>query len=131
MGVPVISLAGEHHMSRIALSILTHLDMAFFAASTPEEYVSKATTLAAKPEALMKIRTSLRARMAVSPLCNRAIFTANVEHAYRKMWHKWCKSKGVDVPTEELTPDDQRYRTEALICSSKSTDNGQPWIDSG
>jgi len=118
MGVPVISLVGKDHKSRVGLSILSRLGLEFFAASTPEEYVSKATTLAAKPEALMKIRTSLRARMAVSPLCNRAIFTANVEHAYRKMWHKWCKSKGVDLPAEESMPDDQSSRTEALICSS-------------
>lgn len=126
MGVPVISLVGKDHKSRVGLDILSRLGLEFFAASTPQEYVSKATALAAKPEALMKIRSSLRARMAVSPLCNRAIFTANVEHAYRKMWHKWCKSKGVDVPTEEPMPDDQSSRTEALICSSQSTDYSQP-----
>jgi len=126
MGVPVISLFGKGHNSRVGLSILSRIGLEFFAASTPEEYVKKATVLAAKPEALKKIRTSMRARMAVSPLCNRDKFASNVEKAYRKMWYRWCRCRGVDVPTEELTPDDQRYRTDALICSSQSTDYGQP-----
>jgi len=36
------------------------------------------------------------------------------------MWHKWCKSKGVDVPSEELRPDAQHLSAEAAACSSKS-----------
>jgi predicted O-linked N-acetylglucosamine transferase (SPINDLY family) len=91
MGVPVISLVGEHHMSRVGLSLLTRLGLEFFAASTPDEYVSKACALAAKPDALAKIRTTMRARMAVSPLCNRDLFVRNIEQAYRKMWHRWCQ----------------------------------------
>ena len=88
--------------------------------SDPEEYIAKATTLAHKPEALAKIRSSMRARMAASPVCNRALFARNIEQAYRRMWYKWCKSKGVDVPNEELRPDAQRLSAEAAACSSKS-----------
>lgn len=121
MGVPVISLTGEHHMSRVGLSILTRLGLEFFAASTPDEYVSKATVLAAKPDALAKIRAQVRARMAASTLCNRDLFTKNIEQAYRTMWYKWCKSKGVDVPSEELRPDAQRLSADTAACSSKST----------
>jgi len=121
MGVPVVSLCGEHHMSRVGLSILSNVGLEFFAASTPDEYVSKTIALAAKPKALMKIRASMRARMAVSPLCNRDKFAANIEQAYRKMWYKWCKSKGVDVPSEELRPDAQRLSADTAACPSKST----------
>ncbi len=102
MGVPVISLVGEHHMSRVGLSILTSVELEFFAASTAEQYVAKATALAAKPEALAKIRASMRDRMAPSPLCNRALFVKNIEQAYRKMWHRWCTDQGVDVPNEQV-----------------------------
>ena len=101
MGVPVISLVGEHHMSRVGLSILTRLGLEFFAASTPDEYVSKATALAAKPDALAKIHAQVRARMAVSPLCNRDLFTKNIEQAYRQMWHDYCRSK--EIETEQIT----------------------------
>ena len=97
MGTPVISLVGEAHMSRVGLSILTRLGLEFFAASTPDEYVSKATALAANPDALAKIRAQVRARMAFSPLCNRELFTKNIEQAYRKMWHDYCRSKGVEI----------------------------------
>ena len=102
MGTPVISLVGEAHMSRVGLSILTRLGLEFFAASTPDEYVSKATALAANPDALAKIRAQVRARMAVSPLCNRDLFAKNIEQAYRKMWHGYCSSK--EVETEQIAP---------------------------
>ena len=92
MGVPVISLVGEHHMSRVSLSILTRLGLEFFTAATPDEYVSKAVALAAKPEALAKIRASMRPRMEASDLCNAETFAKNIEQEYRKMWQIWCKN---------------------------------------
>ena len=94
MGVPVISLVGEHHMSRVGLSILARLGLKFFTASTPDEYVSKAMALAVKPDALAKIRSSMRERIVAGGLCNREKFTKSLEQAYRKMWHQWCQSKG-------------------------------------
>lgn len=97
MGVPVISLVGRHHFSRVGLSILSSLGLEFFAASTPNEYVLKATALAEKPDALAKIRSSMRARMAASTLCNSDLFAGNIEQAYRKMWRCWCKSRVVNV----------------------------------
>jgi len=82
MGVPAISLVVEHHMSRVGLSILIRLGLEFFTALKPDEYVLKASALAAKTEALAKIRASMRARMAVSPLCNRDRFTVNIKQEY-------------------------------------------------
>jgi predicted O-linked N-acetylglucosamine transferase (SPINDLY family) len=105
MGVPVISLVGEHHMSRVGLSLLTRLGLEFFAASTPDEYVSKACALAAKPQALAKIRASMRERMAYSPLCNRDLFTHNIEQAYRKMWHRWCRYIDNTVTDQKIKVD--------------------------
>jgi len=90
MGVPVVSLRGNSYVSRTGLSILTNIGFEFFVASSPEEYVAKATALAAKPEALAKIRGSMRQRMLASPLCDAKTFASSVEQAYRKMWHKWC-----------------------------------------
>ncbi len=113
MGVPVISLVGDHHMSRVGLSILTSVGLEFFAASTAEEYVAKATVLAAKPDALAKIRASMRDRMAPSPLCNRSLFTRSIEQAYRKMWHQWCNNQGVDVPNEEANLENISHVVEA------------------
>ncbi len=91
MGVPVISLAGQHQAERVGLSILSRLDMQCFAAATPAEYTAKAVALANKPESLMEMRASMRSRMAESPLCDKERFARDVEAAYREMWHKWCR----------------------------------------
>ncbi|OQA00796.1 MAG: hypothetical protein BWY69_01570 [Planctomycetes bacterium ADurb.Bin401] len=91
MGVPVISIVGEHHMSRVGLSILTNLGFEFFAAPTPEQYIARAVALASKPDSLAKIRNTMRDRMRASSLCNKAVFAKRMEDAYRQMWHIWCQ----------------------------------------
>jgi len=93
MGVPTISLTGKPHISRFGIGILSRAGLEFFAASTPEEYVAKASALAAKPEALAKIRATMRQRMAASILGDAKTFAGGAEDTYRKMWHKWCQSR--------------------------------------
>ena len=92
MGVPTVSLVGECHPSRVGLSILTRLGLEFFAASTPREYVAKATALATNLPALAQIRRTMRARIAASGLCYAKGFAGQIEAAYRQMWHRWCQS---------------------------------------
>lgn len=102
MGVPAISLVGKHgFLSRMGLSILSRVGMEFFAASTAREYVAKATALANNLPSLAKIRASMRQRMACSTLRDAKVFARDLEQAYRKMWHRWCRSQGADVPNEE------------------------------
>ena len=93
MGVPIISLVGECHASRVGLSILSQAGLEFFAASTPNEYVAKARALAGKLQALEKIRASMRERMIRTGLCDPKRFAPQVETAYRKMWHRWCRCR--------------------------------------
>lgn len=91
MGVPVITLSGvDHHLSRVGLSILTRLKLEFFAAATPREYIAKAVSLAQNIDALARIRSSMRARIAVSGLCHARAFARQVEGAYRHIWRQWC-----------------------------------------
>lgn len=98
MGVPVIAMLGNHHSSRVSLSLLKQLGMDFFVASTEEEYIAKACALAANRESLSKISETMRHRMAASDLCNKTKFAANMEQAYRKMWQSWCQwQKGRQV----------------------------------
>jgi len=93
MGVPVISLMGHAHASRVGFDILSRLDLQFFAAKTPDEYIKKAIALASKPEALTKIRETMRQRLAASCLCNYEVITKDIENAYRKMWRDYCETK--------------------------------------
>jgi len=97
MGVPTISLVGKCHASRVGLSILSRVGLEFFAASTPREYVAKATALATNLPALAQIRTSMRARIATSGLCYAKGFADQVEAAYRGMWHRWCRARSTNV----------------------------------
>jgi predicted O-linked N-acetylglucosamine transferase (SPINDLY family) len=101
MGVPVVTLVGKHRVSRVGLSLLSRIGLEFFAVSTPDEYLRKATALSQSRESLAKIRASLRQRMESSVLCDANRFAREVEAAYRKMWHRWCRSRGVDVPGRE------------------------------
>ena len=93
MGVPVISLRGQAHASRVGFDILSRLDLQFFAAQTETDYVNKAIALASSPEALTKLRATMRQRLAASPLCNYRLITHDIESAYRKMWRDYCDSQ--------------------------------------
>jgi predicted O-linked N-acetylglucosamine transferase (SPINDLY family) len=93
MGVPVISLVGKCSVSRAGLVILSYLGLELFTASTPEEYVAKATALAGNLEALEKIRASMRERMVASVLFDAKGLAHRVETAYRKMWQQWCRDR--------------------------------------
>ena len=120
MGVPVISLVGEHHMSRVGLSILTRFGMGFLAASTPEEYVVRAAALAAKTDTLAEMRAVMRRTIAGASLCNTSKFVKNVEAAYRTMWHKWCENQDVNIDAQEIASQEQRPGDEIKISSITS-----------
>ncbi|MBN1805679.1 MAG: tetratricopeptide repeat protein [Sedimentisphaerales bacterium] len=92
MGVPVITLTGELHVSRVGLSILTRIGLEFFAASTPKEYITRATALANNRQALENLRATMRERMNSSILRDSKKFASGVETVYRKMWHRWIES---------------------------------------
>ena len=102
MGVPVITLAGDRHASRVGLDILTRLEMEFFAAKTPQEYIKKAVALAMKPDALNQIRATMRQRLATSPFCNSKLITADIEQTYRQMWRNYCQSKAEEHNPPQL-----------------------------
>jgi len=108
MGVPVISLIGEQHLSRVGLSLLTNVGLEFFAASNADEYVSKAVALAAKPEALAQIRSTMRNRLAASNLCNNYGFAKKIEQAYRKMWQDYCARQRQENNITEIKMDSEK-----------------------
>jgi predicted O-linked N-acetylglucosamine transferase (SPINDLY family) len=90
MGVPTLTLAGEHYVSRMGLSILSNAGLGFFVASSPEGLVKKAVALSHGLEALAQIRAALRGQMAQGPLCDVRGHARSLEQAYRWMWRRWC-----------------------------------------
>jgi predicted O-linked N-acetylglucosamine transferase (SPINDLY family) len=90
MGVPVVTLAGKTWVGRVGTSMLNAAGLSALVTATPEAYVDLAATLATDEPLLTELRSSLRARLAQSPLCDAASFTRSLEAAYREMWRAWC-----------------------------------------
>jgi protein O-GlcNAc transferase len=94
MGVPVVTLAGDRHASRVGTSLLTNIGLPELVAQTEDEYRKIAVQLAADLGKLRFLREHLRDMMRHSPLTNAERFTANLENCYRKMWRTYCAEKG-------------------------------------
>ena len=91
MGVPVITLEGEAHVSRTGVSLLNQVGLEHLIAKTPKEYVHIACSLALDIDSLIELRKTLRERMKSSPLMNERAFTNKLEASYREIWYKWVK----------------------------------------
>jgi len=86
MGVPVVTLAGDRHASRVGISLLTTANLTEFIAADPGEYLRIATELARDPERLAHLRSSLRGALDCSPLRDGPAYTRRVEAALRDLW---------------------------------------------
>jgi predicted O-linked N-acetylglucosamine transferase (SPINDLY family) len=93
MGVPVITLAGQVHASRVGLSLLSQAGLGEFIASEPARYIAIARELSADLDRLEKLRATLRQLMEGTSLCDGKRFTQNLEQAYRQMWLEWCQRR--------------------------------------
>ncbi len=85
MGVPVITLPGQHFFGRMGLSILRTLRLEDCIATSATDYVRIAAELAGQPERLTQYRSTLRARVQNSALCDGQHFTRGLESAYKAM----------------------------------------------
>jgi protein O-GlcNAc transferase len=88
MGVPVITLAGQTHVSRVGVSLLTTVGLPELIASTPQEYVDKAVALAFDLPRLSQLRANLRHQVAASPLCDAVGHTQAMETMYRQLYQQ-------------------------------------------
>ncbi len=94
MGVPVVTLAGEHHASRVGASLLGAVGLGELVADEPAGYVRRARALAGDPARLAELRGTLRARMAVSGLVDGEAFAVRFSAALRDMWLDGCLHHG-------------------------------------
>jgi len=95
MGVPVITLAGQVHVARVGVSLLTNVGMESLIARDSEDYVALAVKLAHQPDRLSTLREQLRERLRHAPLCDAPGFTRNLQVALRDMWTTWCREQQV------------------------------------
>jgi len=90
MGVPVITLAGQTHVSRVGVSLLTNMGLADLIAASPQQYFKIAVALASDQSRLRSLHSTLRQRMEQSPLIDAPRYARNIEAAYRQIWRNWC-----------------------------------------
>lgn len=90
MGVPVVSLAGPTHVSRVGASLLAQVGLEDLVAGDAQAYVAKAAGLAADCGRLSALRGSLRERMLRAPLMDAKAFAHALEEAYAGMWQRWA-----------------------------------------
>jgi protein O-GlcNAc transferase len=93
MGVPVITLPGATSLSRGSVTALTNTGLTEMIAATEADYVSTASRLASDLPRLAAFRETLRSRLACSPICDEAGFTASLEAGYRRMWRDFTKQR--------------------------------------
>lgn len=90
MGVPVVTLAGRTHASRVGMSLLSQIGLPELIATGHDDYVNIAVALARDARHRADLRRQLRPRLAASSLCDGPAFARKVENAYRAMWRAWC-----------------------------------------
>jgi protein O-GlcNAc transferase len=93
MGVPVITLAGVTHVSRVGASLLTTIGLPNLIGLDEDDYIRLAVDLAADFAQLNALRQGMRERMRQSPLMDAGKFTRNLEAIYRQTWDRWCSSQ--------------------------------------
>jgi predicted O-linked N-acetylglucosamine transferase (SPINDLY family) len=98
MGVPVVTLAGESHMSRVGASLLTAVGLSNLISASTAEYVQTAVALGRDPALRRALRAGMRDRLAASALLDHAGFTRKLEGALRRAWRAWCESSRLVGP---------------------------------
>lgn len=93
MGVPVLTLAGGSHASRVGVSLLSAIGRPELIASDPGDFVERGVALAGDPGRLAELRASMRTRMAESALCDAEGFTRRLEDAYHQLFTDWLTSR--------------------------------------
>jgi predicted O-linked N-acetylglucosamine transferase (SPINDLY family) len=91
MGVPIITLARGHGVSRMGESFLRNVNLPELLAPDEEQYIHIAARLAEDIDELASLRKSMRDRMRTSPIMNIAEHVRDLESLYRQAWAEFCK----------------------------------------
>ena len=86
MGVPVITLAGRRHAARVGASLLHHAGLPDLVAATADEFVAIAAGLATDAPRRAGLRTTMRDRLAGSPLMDTGAFATGFADTLAAAW---------------------------------------------
>lgn len=93
MGVPVLTLAGEHFLSRQGVGLLMNAGLPEWVAIDHQDYVARAVSHAGDLKKLASLREGMRVQVMASPIFDAPRFANHFEAALRSMWRDWCKQQ--------------------------------------
>ncbi|MBO4779751.1 MAG: hypothetical protein J5497_03845, partial [Selenomonadaceae bacterium] len=88
MGVPVITLRGKTHGSRLSTSILIAADIAELITNSAMDYVKKAVRLSKRKDLIAAYHVGLREHVKDSALMNGQHYMRELEKNYRAIWER-------------------------------------------
>lgn len=94
-GVPVLTLGGDCHRSRVGTSILTNLGLDDYIAATPDDYIEKAVIMAGEGKRGGELCHRIRQSLQQSVMMDKAGFARQMEEAFQVMWHRSCTKSSV------------------------------------
>ena len=86
MGVPVITLTGQTHVSRVSTSILENLNLQSLISKNLDDYIETTVNLSKNLDLLKYYQNSLRSLLENSVLCDGKGFARKIETAYEKIF---------------------------------------------
>jgi predicted O-linked N-acetylglucosamine transferase (SPINDLY family) len=90
MGVPVVTLAGRRHASRVGASLLSAIGHPEWIARDWGSYVATAARVASDGPKRLEISRALRENMKISPLLDHPGQSRRFGEAVRQSWAAWC-----------------------------------------
>jgi predicted SAM-dependent methyltransferase/transposase len=106
MGVPVVTLSGDRHASRVGVSILSNAGLPELVGENTEQFVEIARRLACDFERLAVLRGGMRERLSSSVLFNANAMGQNLGQAFREMWEHYCSAQALDLA--DALPEDSK-----------------------
>lgn len=113
MGVPVVTLVGNAHVSRVGKSILKTLGFDNLIANTADEFVTICQTLANDVKYVQNFRQTIREKMQNSPVMDAKTFTRQLEELYQRAWNNWCENRSTQNEQISEQPAEQLPQTQS------------------
>jgi protein O-GlcNAc transferase len=79
MGVPVLTMRGHWHATRVGASLMSYLGLTTLVAENPDSLLILARELSKQPETFVELRQVLRQMLLKSPLCDQTRFARDFE----------------------------------------------------
>jgi len=102
MGVPVVTMAGDRHASRVGVALLNAVGRNEWVAKNEEEYVRVAVNLASRPANLERMRSDQRRSFHGSVLMDYKGQAERFGNCIRNCWREHCaKADSVHTPSQQ------------------------------